>query len=422
MLDVALLRNEPDTLAAAFAHRGVEVDLVALADLDRERRRQRSQAEELRAGQKQAGRAIGSLEGAERDEAIARSGVLSEQYKEALAAADELDAEFAALWVPLPNLVHEAVPKGDTEADAAELSRWGEPPTFDFEMKDHQELGEALGVVDKDRAAKVSGSRFFYLKGQLALLELSLARWAIDLLVGEGFVPVIPPVLVREQALFGTGFFPEAREQVYEVPEDDLFLVGTSEVALAAMHTDEILAEDDLPVRYAGVSSCFRREAGTYGKDTRGMFRVHQFDKVEMFSFCHPDKSWDEHEYLLSIEERVIKDLGLPYRVTDVASGDLGASAARKYDIESWFPGQGAYRELTSCSNTTDYQARRLKIRFRSEAGNRFVHTLNGTVVTNSRTIAMIMEIYQQRDGTIDVPEVLRSYTGFDRIGPPGTS
>ncbi len=421
MLDVALLRNEPGTLAAALAHRGVEIDLDALADLDRKRREARAAAEEVRASQKQAGKTIGSLQGAERDRAIARSGTLSEQYKEALAAADELDAEFERLWVPLPNLVHEAVPKGETEDDAAELSRWGEPPVFDFDFKDHQELGEALGVFDKERAAKVSGSRFFYLKGQLALLEFSLVRWAIDLLVGEGFVPVIPPVLVREQALFGTGFFPEAREQVYAVPEDDLFLVGTSEVALAAMHTDEILAGDDLPMRYAGFSSCFRREAGTYGKDTRGMFRVHQFDKVEMFSFCHPDKSWEEHEYLLSVEERVIRALGLPYRVTDVASGDLGASAARKYDIESWFPGQDAYRELTSCSNTTDYQARRLKIRFRSENGNRFVHTLNGTVVTNSRTIPMIMETYQQPDGSIEIPEVLRPYTGFDRIGPPGT-
>ena len=315
--------------------------------------------------------------------------------------------------------MHDAVPKGETEEDAAVLSQWGEPPDFGFDFKDHQELGEALGMVDKERAAKVSGSRFFYLRGALALLEFSLARWALDLLVAEGFTPVIPPVLVREQALFGTGFFPEAREQVYEIPEDDLFLVGTSEVALAAMHADEIFAEDDLPVRYTGFSSCFRREAGTYGKDTRGMFRVHQFDKVEMFSFCHPDESWHEHEYLLSIEERVIRALGLPYRVTDVASGDLGASAARKYDIESWFPGQNAYRELTSCSNTTDYQSRRLKIRFRSDAGNRLVHTLNGTVVTNSRTIPMIMEINQQADGSIVVPEVLQPYTGFDRIGPP---
>ena len=418
MLDVALLRNEPSRLAAAFAHRGVGVDLDALADLDRRRREVRAGAEELRAEQKRVGKEIGALEGEAREEAIARTGALSEQYKEALASADALDAEFEELWVPLPNLVHEAVPKGETEEDAAVLSQWGEPPEFDFDFKDHQELGEQLGVVDKERAAKVSGSRFFYLKGELAMLEFALARWAIDVLVGEGFTPVVPPVLVREHALFGTGFFPEAREQVYEIPEDDLFLVGTSEVALAAMHADEILDGDDLPMRYAGFSSCFRREAGSYGKDTRGMFRVHQFDKVEMFSFCHPDRSWDEHEYLLSIEERVIQALGLPYRVTDVASGDLGASAARKYDIESWFPGQGAYRELTSCSNTTDYQARRLKIRFRGEGGNRFVHTLNGTVVTNSRTLPMIMEIHQQADGSIVVPEVLRPHAGFDRIGP----
>ncbi|UCG41582.1 MAG: serine--tRNA ligase, partial [Acidimicrobiia bacterium] len=244
-----------------------------------------------------------------------------------------------------------------------------------------------------------------------------LVRYAMDVLGEAGFTPVIPPVLVREEALFGTGFFPEAREQVYAIPEDDLYLVGTSEVALGSLHAGEILDLEDLPLHYAGFSPCFRREAGTYGKDTRGIFRVHQFDKVEMFSFCHPDRSWDEHELLFSLEEKIVQSLELPYRVVNVAAGDLGASAAKKYDIEAWIPGQGAYREITSCSNTTDYQSRRLRIRYRAEDGNELVHTLNGTAVAVGRTILAIMENHQQADGTVRIPEALIPYTGFDVMG-----
>ncbi len=419
MLDVALLRSERDRLAAALQKRGLDVDLDALAALDERRRQVRASAEQMRADQRSAGKEIATLEGEAKQAAIARTQELADAYKSALAEADALDAEFDAGWVPLPNLVHEAVPTGGGEEDNLEILRWGEPPDFGFEARDHQDLGEALGIIDKERGAKVSGSRFHYLKGKAALLEFALMRWAMDELVGEGFTPVVPPVLVREEALFGTGFFPEAREQVYAVPEDELFLAGTAEVPLAAMHSDEILDGADLPIRYVGFSPCFRREAGTYGKDTRGIFRVHQFDKVEMFSFCHPDRSWEEHEYLFGLEQRLVQALGLPYRVVDVCTGDLGASAARKYDIEGWVPGQGAYRELTSCSNTTDYQARRLRIRFKDEDGtNRVVHTLNGTAVTSSRTLLMILEVYQQADGSVAVPEVLRPYTGFDLIGP----
>ncbi len=419
MLDVALLRTERDRLADALARRGLDVDLDALAALDERRRQVRASAEQMRADQRAAGKEIATMEGDAKQAAIARTQELADAYKAALAEADALDEDFDAQWVPLPNLVHEAVPAGGGEEDNLEILRWGEPPDFDFEARDHQDLGEALGIIDKERGAKVSGSRFHYLKGKAALLEFALMRWAMDELVAEGFTPVVPPVLVREEALFGTGFFPEAREQVYEVPADELFLAGTAEVPLAAMHTDEILDGADLPLRYVGFSSCFRREAGTYGKDTRGIFRVHQFDKVEMFSFCHPDRSWEEHEYLFGLEQRLIQALGLPYRVVDVCTGDLGASAARKYDIEGWVPGQGAYRELTSCSNTTDYQARRLRIRFKDDDGsNRVVHTLNGTAVTSSRTLLMILENYQQPDGSVEVPEVLRPYTGFDVIGP----
>ncbi len=419
MLDVALLRSERERLAAALEKRGLDVDIDALAALDERRRQVRASAEQMRADQRSAGKEIATLAGEAKQAAIARTQELADAYKSALAEADALDAEFDARWVPLPNLVHEAVPTGGGEEDNLEILRWGEPPDFGFEARDHQDLGEALGIIDKERGAKVSGSRFHYLKGKAALLEFALMRWAMDELVGEGFTPVVPPVLVREEALFGTGFFPEAREQVYAVPEDELFLAGTAEVPLAAMHSDEILDGADLPIRYVGFSPCFRREAGTYGKDTRGIFRVHQFDKVEMFSFCHPDRSWEEHEYLFGLEQRLVQALGLPYRVVDVCTGDLGASAARKYDIEGWVPGQGAYRELTSCSNTTDYQARRLRIRFKDEDGtNRVVHTLNGTAVTSSRTLLMILEVYQQADGSVAVPEVLRPYTGFDLIGP----
>jgi seryl-tRNA synthetase len=275
-----------------------------------------------------------------------------------------------------------------------------------------------LDIIDTERAAKVSGSRFGYLKGKGALLELSLVRWAMDHLVETGFTPMIPPVLVRGHALEGTGFFPEAREQVFEIPRDELFLVGTSEVPLAAYHGEEILETADLPIRYAGFSTCFRREAGTYGKDTAGIFRVHQFDKVEMFVFTTPDDSVEEHDRLLEVEESLVRQLEIPYRVVNIAAGNLGASAAKKYDIEAWFPGEQSFREITSCSNTTDYQARRLRVRYRGDAGNTLVHTLNGTACAVGRTILAILENHQQPDGTVVMPEALRAYTGFDLIEP----
>ena len=415
MLDVNLLRQDPDTVAASLAHRSITgVDLDDLADLDQRRRRARTEAEGLRAEQKEHGSLIARLEGKEKAEAIARGTELSANYKAKLALADELDAEFEAAWTPLPNLVHESVPKGADEEDNEEIKRWGEPPAFDFEPRDHLELAAESGVIDMERAAKISGSRFGLLTGAAVLIEFALARWVIDRLTAEGFVPVVPPVLVREPALFGTGFFPDDDEQVYSIPADDLYLVGTSEVALASMHTDEIFPAEDLPRRYVGFSTCFRRESGAAGRDTRGIFRVHQFDKLEMFSFCDPENSWEEHDYLFSREEALVQELGLPYRVVNVCSGDLGASAAKKYDIEAWFPSQGRYRELTSCSNTTDYQARRLKIRMKDESGNRLLHTLNGTAVAVQRTLIAIMENYQQADGTVRVPEALVPYTGFE--------
>jgi len=417
MLDVSLLRNDPDALVSSLQRRGLAVDIAALVDLDAARRRLRAEAEELRAEQKELGKRISGLDGDEKQETIAAAGDLGERYKAKLAEADELDERFNAEWITLPNLTDRTAADGLKEEDAVEIKSSGAVTEFSFEPLDHLDLGTSLGVIDVERAAKVSGSRFGLIKGRLALLEFGLVRWAMDMLQPHGFEPVVVPVLVREHALFGTGFFPGDSEQVYSVPEDDLYLVGTSEVPLAAMHGDEILEADDLPIRYAGFSTCFRREAGTYGKDTRGIFRVHQFDKVEMFAFVRPDRSQEEHDFLLAVEEELVSALGLPYRVVNVAAGDLGASAAKKYDIEAWFPGQGRYREITSTSNTTDFQSRRLKIRFKAEEGkNRLVHMLNGTAVAVGRTLIAIMENYQTAEGTIVVPEVLRPYAGFDVI------
>jgi seryl-tRNA synthetase len=416
MIDPLILRTDRKRLVAELDRRGLKVDLDVLVSLDDNRRALRTSAEELRAEQKKQGQAISSLEGAAKERAIEAAGVLADNYKAALGEADDLDRQFLDMWERLPNFAHPSVPPGDGDVGNLEIKKSGQPPVFDFEPKDHLDLGEALGVIDVERAAKVSGSRFGYQKGRLALLELALVRWAMERLTPEGFVAVTPPVLVREEALFGTGFFPEAREQVYAVPADDLFLAGTAEIPLAAMHADEILDGAELPLRYVGYSTCFRREAGTYGKDTRGIFRTHQFNKVEMFSFTTSDHSWEEHEFLLAQEEALVQELGLPYRVVNVCLGDLGAPAAKKYDIEVWLPGQGAYRELTSCSNTTDYQARRLKVRYRTDAGTETAHTLNGTVVTSSRTLIAIMENYQRADGTIEVPEALVPFAGFDTI------
>ncbi|MEA3503363.1 MAG: serine--tRNA ligase [Actinomycetota bacterium] len=416
MIDVGILREHPEALAAALKRRGIELDIAALAGLDADRRSARVDAEAMRSSQKDVGKSIASLSGEDKAAAIAEAGELSVRYKARLAEADGLDKRFMDEWVTLPNLADETAADGFEEEDSIEIARWGEPKVFDFDTKDHVDLGASLGIIDIERATKVSGSRFGMLKGKLALLEMAMVRWAMDELDGYGFTPVLPPVLVREKALFGTGFFPAEREQVFSIEEGDLYLVGTSEVPLAAMHGDEIMESGDLPLRYAGFSTCFRVEAGTYGKDTRGIFRVHQFDKVEMFSFVHPDRSREEHDFLLAREETLVQALEIPYRVVNVAAGDLGASASKKYDIEAWFPGQERYREVTSTSNTTDYQSRRLKIRFKDEDGkNRLVHTLNGTAITGRALIAVV-ENHQQADGTIVIPEALRPYTGFDII------
>jgi seryl-tRNA synthetase len=318
-------------------------------------------------------------------------------------------AERDQLAATIPNPPDPDAPDGDTDEDAVVLREAGERPEFDFEVRDHLDLGRALGLIETEKAAAASGSRFAYLLGDLVLVELALIRYAVELVGEEGFTPVVPPVLVREDPLYGTGFFPGEREMIYEVERDELFLVGTSEVALAALHAGEILAADALPLRYAGISTCFRREAGAAGKDTRGIFRVHQFDKVEMFSFVEPSAAKDEHERLLVIEEGILGGLEIPYRVVDIPVGDLGAPAARKFDCEAWIPSQGRYRELTSTSNTTDYQARRLGCRYRPGGGGppEHVHTLNGTAVAVGRTLIAILENRQEEDGSVSIPPAL---------------
>ena len=336
MIDPRILRTEPEKLNTSLRRRGIDLDVSVLVALDERRRQERVKAEEVRAEQKVVVKSVSKLDGDERQAAIAKAGELSQTYKGLLATADASDAEFNEIWISLPNLVDDTAATG-TEEDDAELVRlWGEPPEGDF--LDHVALGEKHGFLDVERAAKVSGSRFGFLLGPLVRLEFALVSYALDKLEPHGFTAVIPPVLVRDHALYGTGFFPGDKDQVYSLPDDDLYLIGTAEVALAAMHGDEIFDKDELPLRYAGFSTCFRRESGTYGKDTRGIFRVHQFDKVEMYSFVHPDTAVEEHDFLLAREEDLVQGLGIPYRVMNIAAGDLGASASKKCDIEAWFP------------------------------------------------------------------------------------
>jgi seryl-tRNA synthetase len=403
VLELRAIRNDPDAVKGALARRSPElaarVDQLLAAD--QEWRAATAAAESLRAEQKQASEEIGAAKqrGEDAADALARVRELSATVKERTEEARVSEERLQAILVTLPNLPDPTAADEDTTIrEVGEAGREG---------RDHLELaGER---IDMERGARLSGSRFAYLRGDVALLEMALVRWATDKLIGHGFEPVIPPVLVREEALYGTGFLPDTEQQIYALPDDGLYLVGTSEVALASLHAGEILDAADLPLRYAGFSSCFRREAGAAGKDTRGIFRVHQFDKLEMFSFVAPDASRDEHERLLAIEEEILKDLEIPYRVVNIAVDDLGASAAKKYDCEAWMPGQARYREVTSTSNTTDYQARRLDVRARAGGKPEIVHTLNGTAVTGRHIIALL-ENGQRDDGTIAMPAALHAY------------
>jgi seryl-tRNA synthetase len=368
--------------------------------------------EELRARQNRASDAIAEAKrsGGDTEPLIAEMREVSAEAKGLTAEVDEVEAERDELAATIPNLPALAAPDGEADVDAVVLREVGERPEFGFMPADHLDLGQRHGWIEMEKAAEASGARFAYLLGDLVIVELALIRLAVDVVRAEGFEPVVPPVLVREGPLYGTGFFPGEREMIYETDDrDDLFLVGTSEVSLAALHAGDILDADDLPRRYAGISTCFRREAGAAGKDTRGIFRVHQFDKVEMFSFVEPSESEAEHERILAIQERIMGALEIPYRVVDIPVGDLGASAARKFDIEAWVPSQERYREVTSCSNTTDYQARRLDARFRPEveAPPEVLHTLNGTAVAVGRTLIALIEHGQREDGSVALPQAL---------------
>jgi seryl-tRNA synthetase len=421
MLDLKLIRSDPERVKAALARRGAAAGVDELLALDARRRELLPEVENAQAERKALSKRIGEARqtGEAAEDLMARVQELKETIESGKAELERTEAELERVAVALPNLPDPGAPDGMTEEDAVVIREVGERPEFGFEPRDHLEIGTELGLIETEAAARLSGSRFAYLKGDLVLLELALVRFAIELVRAEGHEPVVPPVLVREDALHGTGFLPGDRDQIYEVPRDELFLAGTSEVALAGLHAGQILDPGALPLRYAGFSTCFRREAGAAGRDTRGIFRVHQFDKVEMFSFVEPSQSPAEHERLLAIEERILAELEIPYRVVNVAAGDLGAPAAKKYDCEAWIPSQGRYRELTSCSNTTDYQARRLDCRYRPADGEspRTVHTLNGTAVAVGRTMIALIENRQERDGGFTLPNILHSYGAPERIG-----
>ncbi len=405
MLDIRLIRSDPDAVSAALARRGDVADdaIERVLELDERWRGLTTELEELRAEQNRASR---GRRGAPSPQEREQMAVLAARGRELTDLETSIRSDLDQLLLSLPNTPFADAPATDTVLrEVGEAGRTG---------RDHLELAGAM--IDMEHGAALSGSRFLYLRGELVLVEFALVRFVMETLVGEGFEPVIPPVLVREQAMYGTGYLPDTEQQIYHLPADDLYLVGTSEVALASLHRDEIIDADALPLRYAGFSPCFRREAGAAGKDTRGMFRVHQFDKVEMFTFVEPDRSAEEHERLLAIEESILTALEIPYRVVAIAVDDLGSSAAKKYDCEAWLPGQGQYRELTSCSNTTDFQARRLDIRYRPAEGRpAILHTLNGTATAVGRTLIALLENGQQDDGTVVLPDALV------RAGAPAT-
>ena len=419
MIDLKALRENPEAFKASQKARGEDVGIVdKLLKADDVRREAIAEFEKLRAEQNTLSKSVGAASGGEKEKLLESAKKLATSVKAADAkrADAEVDANKAGLLIA--NLIDPAAPIGG-EADFKVLETVGKPRDFKaegFEPRDHVEIGKVIKAIDIERGAKVSGARSYYLTGPGALLELALVNYAISLAVKSGFTPMIPPVLVKPEAMEGTGFLGQAAENVYHLKEDELYLVGTSEVALAAFHMDEIL--DQLPIRYAGYSPCFRREAGSYGKDTRGIIRVHQFEKVEMFTFCKPEDAQDEHKKLLAWEKEFFNSLEIPYRVIDVASRDLGASAARKFDIEAWIPTQGEYREVTSTSNCTQFQARRLNIRYKDEKGTKPVATLNGTLVAVPRTIVAILENHQQKDGSVKVPKVLIPFLGMDTLVP----
>lgn len=419
MIDIKFLRENPDVVRASQKGRGENVDLVdQIIAADESKRAALTEFETLRQEQNVLSKSVGAAKGDEKAALLANAKELADKVKAADSKRAELEDEAKNLLLQLSNLLDPEAPLGGEE-DFVTIEHVGTPRDFakdGFQPRDHVELGKLLGAIDTERGAKVAGSRSYYLTGVGALLEFALVNYAIQSALKNGFSPVIPPVLVNPAAMEGTGFLGQAAENVYRIEKDDVYLVGTSEVPLAAMHMDEILPAEKLPLRYAGYSSCFRREAGTYGKDTRGIIRVHQFDKVEMFSFCKPEDAKAEHKRLLQWEKDFLTAMEIPFRVIDVASGDLGSSAVRKFDIEAWIPTQDAYREVTSTSNCTEFQARRLNIRYKDAEGTKAIATLNGTLVAIPRMIVAILENHQNADGTVNVPAALQPFLGMKKF------
>lgn len=407
MLDIKFIRNNPEIVKEGCRKKGVNVDIDRLLKLDEEKRASLQKVENLRAEQNKLGK-----------EEIEKAQKIKTQIKKLEPELERIEKEFQELMTQVSNLPQDDVPEGKDEKNNVVLREVGKKPKFNFSIKDYLEIGEKLDLIDVKRAAKISGSRFGILKREAALLEFALLNLALENLIKEKFIPIVPPIMLKEEMARGTGYFEAGdKEEAYFIPQDNLYLAGTSEQSLIAMHADEIFEENALPKRYVGFSACFRREAGSYGKDTKGILRVHQFDKVEMVSFTKPEDSKKEHQFLLAMEEKLMKELKLPYRVVQICTGDLGRPASAKYDIETWLPSENRYRETHSTSNCTDFQARRLSIRYRDKSGKlNFVHTLNGTAFAPGRILIALIENYQQKDGTVLIPKVLQKYIGFKKI------
>jgi seryl-tRNA synthetase len=424
MLDLKFIRENAEAVQENCRNRGVEADVGLVVELADRRSALIQELNELKQEQNRTAKSIGQeRDPGAREKLIAGSREMKAQIPAKEAELHDVEVRLREEHLKIPNMTHPDSPIGKDDSENVEIRRSGETPEFSFAPKDHVEIGEALGIIDFEAGAKTTGSKFYFLRGDAVLLELGLIRYALDIISGYGYEPTITPDLARDEALVGTGFIPRGPEtQIYSVEDDDLSLIATAEIPLAGQLTDEIVEEERLPLRYAGLSHCFRTEAGSHGRASRGLYRVHQFTKVEMFAFTAPEDSEAVHEEMVEIEERIFQGLGLPYRVVDICTGDLGGAAYRKYDLEAWMPGRDDFGEVTSTSNTTDYQARRLRIRYRkAEPGGRpqLLHTLNGTAIAMSRALVALLEVYQQEDGSVRLPEALVPYVGKERIGPP---
>ncbi|MHA2169036.1 MAG: serine--tRNA ligase [Candidatus Kariarchaeaceae archaeon] len=422
MLDPKLIREDPDNIKKNLARRrdpNLEAMVDDFIDVDQEWRKLDQEVNLLRKKRNEYAKKISKAPSEEKQEFISQMKMIKQTLDKNENQLKEAMEKRQWLLDRIPNILHESVPYGVDDGDNQEIRTWGEIPKFDFKSLDHHEIMERLNLVDLDRARKTSGARFYFLKNQAVILELALMRYGIDVVQEHGVELLSTPGMVREEMLYGTGFLPLGGEDIYKIANEDLNLIGTSEVTLAGFHSNEVISKEDLPIRYGGFSTCYRTEASASTKDDKGIFRVHEFKKIEMFSYTLPEKSWEEQDRLIGIAEKVFQGLNLPHRVVNICTGDLGGVASRKFDIEVWLPGQKRYREVVSCSNCTDYQSRRLKIRYREKEGapvSGYVHTLNSTVITNTRPIIAILENFQQKDGSVVIPKVLRKYTGFDRI------